>query len=192
MLLIPEISSWWLPDCSLKLHCTNNRVSTHMWHWMIPSECPATNHSPVDHLEESKKKKVRPNQHRLFLSGIARLIQSVTFEKEREPGPAWSSLVPLWLQFRVRTRPIVTLDQMASINTFNQGSLVSAQSCTQTQSGSPAQPYSNHRPAATLPPNATVTFPRPRYCRLTNRARAAAEYLHISFRFIFLPDPEAC
>lgn len=68
---------------------------------------------------------------------------------------AWSSLVCVWLQVRAVPRPIVTLDQMASINTFNQ-SRVSAQRCSQTQTGSPARPYSNHRPAVTFPPNVAI------------------------------------
>lgn len=57
-------------------------------------------------------------EYRRSLPGTVSLIHTVTFKKEREAGPAWSSLVPVWLQVRVRAGPIVTLDQMACINTF--------------------------------------------------------------------------
>lgn len=50
------------------------------------------------------KEKGDPAEHRLFLSGSVSLIHNVTFKEERETGPACSSLVPVWLQVRVRTR----------------------------------------------------------------------------------------
>lgn len=106
---------------------------------VTPYTHPPANVSPVGHLKDGSK-------HRLFHSGSESLIHNVTFIEERETSRAWSSLVHIWLQVRVGPWPIVTVDQMASVNTFNQRR-VSAQRCPQTQSGRPVRPYSNRRPA---------------------------------------------
>lgn len=63
------------------------------------------------------------------------MIWNVTFKGSGETKLACSSLLRVMLQVGVGDRPIVTLDQMASVNTFNQ-SRVAAQHPPQTQSGS--------------------------------------------------------
>lgn len=111
------------------------------------------------------------------------LIHNVRFKEERKAGLACSSLVCVWLQVRVRASPIVTLDQMASINTFNQ-SRVSAQHRSQTRSGSLAQPYSNHRPTVAFPPDIAIILACSEICRAAHSMRAASEIICI-FSFCF-------
>lgn len=118
------------------------------------------------------------------------LIHNVTFKGEQEAGLAWSSLVCVWLQVRVRPRPIVTLDQMASINTFNQ-SWVSAQRSSETQSGSPTRPYCNHSPTVTFPANVAVILACPEICRATLSESICTFSLLYSRRLlVFLIKPE--
>lgn len=172
MPLILDITSW-LHQGSLNLNSQTKR-SPHGrgTEWSShPLRVPLTTQRGG---KEREKGKEWPGEHRLFLSGTVSLIHNVTFKEERESGPAWFSLVSVWLQVRAGPRPIVTLDQMASINTYNQ-SRVSAQSCSQMQSGSPAQPYSNHRPSVTFPPNVAVILAWSEIYWATNTTRAASE-----------------